>query len=703
MTDIATLGIKVDASSADSAGSALDRLRTRAKGAELAVGAMRAAFAGVAAAGAAFAAVVGKVTTVQREFDVLNSSLITVTGSAQAAERNFAWIRKFAAETPYSLNEVTGAFVKLKALGLDASRDALESYGNTASAMGKSLDQFIEAVADASTGEFERLKEFGIKARQDGATVAFTFRGITTTVRNSADEIESYLRRIGNVDFAGAMDIRAKTLDGALSNLGDTWDELFRTISSQGVGQIILDGVRAAERGVRRLIDALNDMSIAAKSGQDFLTFLGRGTGLETLDEDLSGNVQKITEINKKLIDLQKNGGGGISSTFNQRRIDALKRERAELEAEGKILEREAERRRKLRAPVTGGDSESRGTRTPSATAPSKSELAALRRAAEEEQKLRLLAAEQVLGTDDAQLKFNADVARAYEEFDRRRKAANDEAIRQANQQEDAVSRLVERYRDLADPTRQYRQEIELVTVLEAQGRLSAEEAFNARGKLIEQEQSAAQKTSESLKKQKSLAEELGLTFTSAFEDAVVSGKKLGDVLNGLAQDILRVVVRKSVTEPLGESIAAFAKELFPSARGNAFAGAGQVQTFASGGAFGNGEVLTRPTLFRFASGGSFREGVAGEAGPEAAVPLKRMSNGKLGVYAEGGGQPILNVRVINNAQAQVSVAQNDSGDLELVIDQVDFAIGERVLSGRGGTFSAMQNRFGLRTDSGGY
>jgi len=72
-------------------------------------------------------------------------------------------------------------------------------------------------------------------------------------------------------------------------------------------------------------------------------------------------------------------------------------------------------------------------------------------------------------------------------------------------------------------------------------------------------------------------------------------------------------------------------------ALGNAFSSTG-VQAFAKGGAFGNGEVLTRPTLFQFASGGAFRAGVAGEAGPEAALPLKRMSNGKLGVYVEGAG-----------------------------------------------------------------
>jgi hypothetical protein len=57
------------------------------------------------------------------------------------------------------------------------------------------------------------------------------------------------------------------------------------------------------------------------------------------------------------------------------------------------------------------------------------------------------------------------------------------------------------------------------------------------------------------LDKTKSLAEDLGLSFTSAFEDAIVGGKKFSDVLKGLEQDILRIVTRKLVTEPLGNAI----------------------------------------------------------------------------------------------------------------------------------------------------
>ena len=63
----------------------------------------------------------------------------------------------------------------------------------------------IEAVADAATGEFERLKEFGIKAKNNGDTIAFTFKGTDRNRKNNAAEIESYLIKLGQVNFDGAM------------------------------------------------------------------------------------------------------------------------------------------------------------------------------------------------------------------------------------------------------------------------------------------------------------------------------------------------------------------------------------------------------------------------------------------------------------------------------------------------------------------
>src|SRR3546814_18866265 len=103
--------------------------------------------------------------------------------------------------------------------------------------MGKSLNDFIEAVADASTGEFERLKEFGIKAKSEGDKVTFTFQGVATTVRKSAEEIEQYIQRISNVQFAGAMEEKSKTLGGALSNPGEAVTVFQTEIGEGGVAQ----------------------------------------------------------------------------------------------------------------------------------------------------------------------------------------------------------------------------------------------------------------------------------------------------------------------------------------------------------------------------------------------------------------------------------------------------------------------------------
>lgn len=268
MADIGDLLIRIDAtteslrrelkraeSATDQMAGRVDKSLAKVDGRFMAM-AKTAAKAGAAIV-ASFGAVGGaKLIQVARETDVLDAQLKTATGSAEEAARAFQNLERFAAETPYALNEVVNAFVKLKVRGLDPSNDALRSYGNTAAALGKSLDQVIEAVADAATGDFVRLLEaFNIKARKSGDEVQLTFKGMTTTIRNSAEEITAYLRQIGDENFAGAMMERANSLDGALSNLGDSWDNLFRTIARGPIGVAIEDQVRQGSMALQRLAD----------------------------------------------------------------------------------------------------------------------------------------------------------------------------------------------------------------------------------------------------------------------------------------------------------------------------------------------------------------------------------------------------------------------------------------------------------------
>lgn len=225
-------------------------------------GYFKAATVATAAAGAAAAAFgsVAKLVDVQREFDKLNASLITVAGSSANAAAAMDDLKNFAKETPFGLAQAVDGFVKLKALGLTPSTQALTSFGNTASAMGKDLNQMIEAVADASTFEFERLKEFGIKARQEKDRVAFTFQGVTTEVAKNSAAIEQYLTNIGNVQFAGAMQQRMNTLDGAISSLGDSWNELLLTIGNYKVFDTsLMDAMAAAAKAAGDALDWLGE------------------------------------------------------------------------------------------------------------------------------------------------------------------------------------------------------------------------------------------------------------------------------------------------------------------------------------------------------------------------------------------------------------------------------------------------------------
>jgi phage-related minor tail protein len=186
-----------------------------------------------------------------------------------------------------------------------------------------------------------------------------------------------------------------------------------------------------------------------------------------------------------------------------------------------------------------------------------------------------------------------------------------------------------------------------------------------------------------------------GSVATSAFEDAIVAGEKLSVVLEGLVQDIQRLLIRNALNMLMDAGMKAgssWVGSLFgPSTptttttTGNS----GWVQTRAYGGVYGyggnvipfaRGGIVREPTLFRFAQG----TGLMGEAGPEAVLPLTRLPSGKLGVGSAGGPAVVNNVTVVNNHPgAKVSSEEQPNGrggvDLTVVIDAVEQAMAQRL------------------------
>jgi len=151
--------------------------------------------------------------------------------------------------------------------------------------------------------------------------------------------------------------------------------------------------------------------------------------------------------------------------------------------------------------------------------------------------------------------------------------------------------------------------------------------------------------------------------FGQAFDLLIQGTENWGDSLRNIAATVLQDIARQLIQiYVINQAISAISK-LFPApsgtipvaavaANGLAFAKNG-IQPFAMGG------IVNKPTLFKYADGGTGRFGLMGEAGPEAIIPLKRGRDGRLGVSG-GGGVNVgeINITVQNTGENLTPAAQ---------------------------------------------
>lgn len=288
-----------------------------------------------------FALLIKSTISTNKEFQSLEATLKTFLGSSQRASDAFNVLKQFAAQTPFSVQEVTKSFNILIAQGITPSIKALDAFGNIASGSGKSLQQFSEAVTDAVQGEFERLKEFGIKASKEGDRITFTFGGVQTEVKNTAEEVQGFLVQLGQTKFAGATAEQAKTLSGAFSNLGDAFDAFATAIGEAGFNKAINDFSRTLSALVRnspqlaeaigqKLAGAVNFLTGILKQGEGGVTAFAASLSIKVL-EAVQGtlmSLQSLTEGVDKTIRFLTFGlqGAGTLDFSNQvQQLDLLK------------------------------------------------------------------------------------------------------------------------------------------------------------------------------------------------------------------------------------------------------------------------------------------------------------------------------------------------------------------------------------------
>lgn len=271
-------------------------------------------------------------------FESFDATLRTIEGSSQKAEKSMEWIQDFASTTPFNIDKVTSSFISLRSYGLDPTDGLLRTLGDTGSAMGKDIQQAVEAMADAVTGENERLKEFGIRASTMGEEIKYSWTNASGEMRqaivaNNSVIIQSTLESIFNSKYTGAMAEQSKTWKGLIANMQDNWTIFQKNLMSSGIFDYLKAVVTVVGEymsnafgytlesstifsmgvidGIKRIISSIGYTYDTLETFGDYFTFIGA-----TADLAFAGIMVAVIGLGSGIVNIFEGIINGINWAF---------------------------------------------------------------------------------------------------------------------------------------------------------------------------------------------------------------------------------------------------------------------------------------------------------------------------------------------------------------------------------------------------
>lgn len=234
------------------------------------------------------------------------STLNVVMKDQKKAAQMMAWAVDFANKTPFETDSIVEATVRLQSYGIDAQK-TMTRIGDMAGVMNKDLMQAVEAVADAQTGELERLKEFGITKAMIEAKGAELYKN-QTIINNKGqivdqEKFNDALFALMEERFKGGMEIQAKSYKGLMSTISGVWKTgLANMAGISGTGEIIEGSAfDAAKEGLSWVATKMQEMANAG-------TF-------EQIGKKIGSAVQTGVKYGKKVIDVAKKMKDSVADT----------------------------------------------------------------------------------------------------------------------------------------------------------------------------------------------------------------------------------------------------------------------------------------------------------------------------------------------------------------------------------------------------
>ena len=326
--DIATLGIRVDATEARLAAVELDRLGAAGGRTATAMSSVERASKNLMGvfAGLGLGAFAKDILATNREMETLRASLKSVTGSAASATAAFNSISEFAKNTPFEISGLTKTFITLQNMGIKPTQQVMEALTNQASKLGGSQETLTSIAMQLgqahSKGKLQMedmvvlmergvpvMKLLGEVTGKNAAELADMSAKGTITI----DMIDKLIIKMGEA-ASGSNAIAMETLNGKISSLSDAWhvfeDTLLNDKSEGFLKSIVADWTIDLDLLTNAIGSSAENQIAHMKDVMTFYNHLRGVIGLAPAES--KGDLAKIKQLedeitaNKKVLDSEK-------------------------------------------------------------------------------------------------------------------------------------------------------------------------------------------------------------------------------------------------------------------------------------------------------------------------------------------------------------------------------------------------------------
>ncbi|WP_422452403.1 tape measure protein [Endozoicomonas sp. ALC066] len=253
------------------------------------------------------------------QFERLRVQLNSVMGSVAEGERAIQWIKQFTRETPYQLEQVAEAFVRLKAFGLDPMDGSMQAMVDQASKLGGGMERLNGislAVGQAwakqklQGEEILQLVERGVPVwelleKATGKNVQ-ELQKLSTAGKLGRDTIALLIEEIGK-SSAGAAAENMSLLSGYVSNLKDSWQNFLDEVAQSGALSYTKDQLKSLSdqisimsedgrlsRLAQSISDAFVQMGEAIKANFTGLTFDGVVASFQSASQRIASTLASL-------------------------------------------------------------------------------------------------------------------------------------------------------------------------------------------------------------------------------------------------------------------------------------------------------------------------------------------------------------------------------------------------------------------------